>query len=103
MVLEDIIAYLLEQVLDIFLNALLYPLNSFFAMVGHWISVIIDPFVVLVGAMYGIFYSLYSFFTSFYRMFPEPYGAIFLLILTMVVSLRVYHFLKDISILGNKV
>lgn len=100
---DDITADLLEQFLSILLNSLLYPFERFFSMLLHWIMVIVNPFIVFIQAIYGIFYSLYSFFDAFYGMFPEPYGSIFLLILTIVVSLRIYHFLKDISILGNKV
>jgi hypothetical protein len=103
MVLDDIISGLLEQLINILLYAILYPLYLLFSMLVHWIMIIVDPFVLFIQALYGIFYSLFSFFVTLYQMFPEPYGAIFSIILTVVVSLRVYSFLKDISILGNKV
>lgn len=89
--------------LDSLLNALLYPFYSVLHMIWGWIVIIISAITGLYNAIMGLFSILVSFITSVSDiMFPGQWGTFIVIGLTIVFALRVYYFLKDVSIGGFK-
>lgn len=97
------IAEALSQFLKEILNFFLYFLQSVIGFIIDVIRLFIDPFVGLVDNILILFDSLYTFITGFLSFLPSPWLALMLLMLVIVVGLRLYSFLKDISIHGYKV
>lgn len=87
-----------------FVNALLYPLNSFFSMIWGWISLILNAVLGLYHSIILFFNSITSFITSISSiMFPGTWGTLILIGLSIVFLLRLYYFLKDVEIMGFKI
>lgn len=82
----------------------LYP----FQLISYWTTTIInlvwDTFIDLIVSMWGIFYVYETFSrTLLIAMIPNLWTSIILLGLIIAFVLRLYYFLKDISILGFSV
>jgi hypothetical protein len=93
-----------SQFLGDLLSALLYPLQ---VIIEH-LRIILDT---VVSAFYGLIVSFLAFFDAVYFLisgvitswFPSMWLIPIFLMLSIVFLLRLYWFLKDVSILGNKV
>ncbi len=92
--LEDFFTDVLSQFLETLLHAILYPFNSLFDMVGHWIDIVFTSLTALVTSINSLAFTTISFFAALFNMFPQPYGTIITLALTLVVALRVYFFIR---------
>ncbi|WP_406656161.1 hypothetical protein V7O62_09890 [Methanolobus sp. ZRKC2] len=94
----------LGQFLEEIINFLLYILQTIIDQILKLINAIISPFVGLLGSITALFDSVYSFVSSLFSLFlPSLWVAIMLLMLFIVVILRIYSFVKDISIGGFKI
>lgn len=85
------------------IHAILYPINALFQMVWGWITLIIDAIMSVYTAITGLFSTVTGFLTSVSSMlFPGTWGTMIMIGFSIVVLLRIYHFLKDVSIAGFK-
>lgn len=81
-----------------------YPVQVIFYWLDNIITLIWNVFVDLLTAWWGIFDIMYTHVsTSIVCFIPSMWSIIILLGLTIVFTLRLYYFIKDISILGFKI
>lgn len=90
--------------LEIIVHALFYPLT----MVSYWMSsilgLIFDPFIEFTNNMMIWDNLVFDFiFTVLGSILPFTHAIILFTGITIVLIYRVYHFLKDIHILGNSI
>ena len=97
------LAEALSQFLSEIINFAMYVLQSIIGLILDIINLIISPFIGLSRAIMALFDSVYTFVTAYLSFLPSPWLVLMLLMLTIVVALRLYSFLKDISIHGYKV
>lgn len=88
----------------ILVHCFFYP----FQVIFYWFSIILkliwNTFVNLLTAWWDIFNVLYDFLSDMLTsLFPSMWSVIILLGITIVFTLRLYYFIKDISIVGNKI
>lgn len=97
----------LSEIVDGFFTliyAVFYPVQCLLSMFLGWINIIYTAFVDLVTAFTALFNTVYSFISTISTMlFPGTWGTLILIGFMIVFSLRVYHYLKDISIAGFKI
>lgn len=83
---------------------LLYPIQVLFYWIGNTLKLILNTFVSFFSTLWNTFDILYSFLSNtLMSLFPNIWTTIILLGITIVFLLRIYYFVKDISILGNKI
>ncbi|SFM90783.1 hypothetical protein [Methanolobus profundi] len=93
-----------EQFLSELLYALLYPLEVIFRHLTNIIQIIIGAFVGLISSLFTFFNSVYSMISTFVSLWmPSVWIILILIMLGIAFVLRIYWFLKDIEILGNKI
>jgi phage-related protein len=93
----------LADLLAAIIHAILYPINALFEMVWGWITLIIDAIMSVYTAITGLFSTVTGFLTSVSSMlFPGTWGTMIMIGFSIVVLLRIYHFLKDVEIAGFK-
>lgn len=83
---------------------LFYPLQVSFYWITSILGAMWNPFIDFFGAFAVINSTLFNHVTSsITSMLPSAWTLIIILGLTIVFTLRLYYFVKDISILGFKV
>lgn len=98
------IAEYIGQAVKTLVNCLLYPFQCIFTGLINIVLIIIDVFKSLIITMWDTFDIIYDFiYNLFTDLFPNIWITLVLLGLTIVFLLRIYHFIKDISIVGNKI
>lgn len=94
----------LSDAVETVVTVITYPFVAFINFVIGLVYLIWAAFHGLFNAFMGLYHTLSSFFVSFMSgMFPSSISGIMLVCVLIVVMLRIYFFVKDISILGNKV
>ena len=105
--LEDLgksIATYISEALEALINALIHPFIYLITWIGNIIKLIFDAFTNLFSTIWNTFNILYDFTSNiFSQLFPCVWTTIILLGITIIFLLRLYYFIKDISILGNKI
>lgn len=99
-----VICIYISQAIEVLVDCLFYPLERIF----YWLSAILN---LIIECITGIINSLWNIFTIIYDFIGCIFSAIlpytlFLIIatgLTIVFLFRIYHFIKEIEILGNKI
>jgi len=100
MVLEEV----LQSLLDLLLSAILSVLDFIFGGIYDIILQIWNAFVALYQAFYGLIMSVIDLFTDFLgALFPSAWVALMVIMALIVFVLRIYHFLKDVSLWGFKI
>lgn len=83
---------------------LFYPVQVSFYWISSILGVIWNPFIEFFAAFAEINSTLFNHLTtSIYTMLPATWTLIIILGLTIVFTLRLYYFVKDISIFGFKI
>lgn len=99
----SIAEYISQGVYSI-VSCLFYPVQVIFYWMDNIITLIWIAFIDLLTAWWGIFDIMYAHVsTSIVSFIPSMWSVIILLGLTIVFTLRLYYFIKDISILGFKI
>ena len=90
--------------LEQLLAALLYPFQAFIEMVLYWVVYVLNLFSSFLSSLYGLFGQV-SVFIAEFMLNLIPYFWLFLILLgfSIVFILRIYHYIKDISIAGFKI
>ncbi len=84
-------------------QAVLYPFNAVLHMVWGWIMLIVNAVLALYSAFTNFFTSIIVFIQTISSvMFPGEWGTLIVIGLSIVFALRIYSFLKDVSIGGFK-
>ena len=98
------IAEYISQAVYTLVQCIFYPIELIFCWIGNILKLIINSFIGLFDSLWNIFDMLYIFSSNTLNsLFPNIWTTIILLGLTIVFLLRLYYFIKDISILGNKI
>ena len=99
----SIAAYISDAVIAI-LMGLWYPFGLILSWIDYVVTYVYSAFVGLISAL-GVSSSLiYSFLSSsLTSLFPSSWVVVLLLGVSIVVVLRLYFFIKDISIAGFKI
>lgn len=98
------IAGFISDAVYILVNTITYPFIFFFTQINNIFKLIYSAFTGLFNTIWDTFNILYEFTTNlFTSIFPSLWTTLILLGLTIVFCLRLYYFIKDISILGNKI
>lgn len=98
------IASYISQAVQLLLSALFYPVQLVFYWVGHIVNSMYLSFVGLVSAFYSTFSMFYDFLVNhLFLFFPSAWTFIIMIGFTLVFLLRIYSFVKDISIAGFKI
>ncbi|WP_406657397.1 hypothetical protein V7O62_02260 [Methanolobus sp. ZRKC2] len=93
-----------EQFLRELLFALIYPFKVILESIWGIISLLIGSFVGLVGNFFALFNALYTLVVTFFTAWiPSPWLVPIVSMLIIALVLRLYWFLKDVSIHGYKV
>ena len=93
-----------SQFLRELLFALLYPLQVIFEHLRNVLDIIISAFSGLVNGFFAFFDAVHFLISGIITSwFPSVWIVPIFLMLSIVFLLRLYWFLKDVSILGNKV
>lgn len=83
---------------------LLYPLEIMFFWIGNTLKLILNVFIDFFASLWATFDILYLSISNMTNsLLPHTWSLIILIGLTIVFTLRLYYFIKDISILGNKI
>ncbi|WP_406656623.1 hypothetical protein V7O62_12295 [Methanolobus sp. ZRKC2] len=95
---------LLQSFLNLILYAILSVIDFIFGGIHEIIMQIWTAFAELYQAFYGLIMSVVGLFTDFLgALLPSAWFALMLITMLVVFVLRVYHFLKDVSIAGFKI
>lgn len=102
--LAQAISSFISQGIETLIDCLFYPVQRIF----YWLSTITD---IIINSIMGIINSFWDMFTILYNfisgiisdMLPYTFTVIILLGLTIMFLLRLHKFLKEVSIMGNKV
>lgn len=98
------IAEYLTQGIYTLVYCILYPIQVLFYWIGNTLKLILNTFVAFFATIWNTFNIMYDFLSNtLTSLFPNVWTTIILLGLTIVFLLRIYYFVKDISILGNKI
>jgi hypothetical protein len=93
-----------SQFLRELLYALLYPFQVIVEHLRNVLDIVIDAFYGLVTTFLAFFDAVYFLISGIITSwFPSMWLIPIFLMLSIVFVLRLYWFLKDVSILGNKV
>lgn len=90
----------LSDLLDILLHALIYPFTRISELVGEIIGVIYDTLYGLYSSIDRLGDVVYNFLSSVVDILPGPWATIMLLMITLIIVLRLYYFIKSIKIAG---
>lgn len=100
----DLLSIDFEQFLRELLFALIYPFKVILESIWSLISLVIGSFVGLVGNFFALFNAVYNLVVTFFSAWiPSPWLVLIVLMLIVTFALRLYWFLKDVSIHGYKV
>lgn len=100
---DGLITYLVELLLEL-LYGVFYPVVCFFRIFINVVVYIWRTFYNLFESMYDLFDSVYSYISTYLGLiFPSAWTYLLCLGLLIVFVLRIYHFVKDISIAGFKI
>jgi len=98
---------LFEQLGDLLYNAvymILYPFISFINMSLNAVIRAFQSLLDLWAALSGLLSSVTTLITAFLGVcFDYAWTSLILLGISIVFILRIYYFLKDVSIFGNKI
>lgn len=70
------------------------------SIINHIINVFIELYIALTGLITNVYNYISNLFTG---ILPYSWITLILLGFLLVGILRIYHFIKDISIFGNKI
>ena len=85
-------------------SCLFYPVQVLLYWIDNIMKLVWNIFVELLSSWWCIFDIMYSYVsTSIVSFIPSMWSVIILLGLSIVFTLRLYYFIKDISILGFKI
>jgi hypothetical protein len=85
-------------------NLILYPFIKIFDEMGKMAALIYNTVSAFINMFIDFFNAVYQFLaTILTNFFPYSWVAVFLLAVALVAALRVYSFLKDVSIFGWKI
>jgi len=91
------------DLIEAIIYALFYPIQALFSMIWGWISILIDSVVSVYTSITTLFNTIYFFLSTVASiLFPGTWGTLILIGFSIVVLLRIYYFLKDVSIAGFK-
>lgn len=94
----------ISQAIEILINAIIHPFKYIIIWLGNIVKLIFDTFVALFNTLWNTFDIMYNFISNLLTgFFPNIWTTIILIGITIVFLLRIYYFIKDISILGNKI
>lgn len=94
----------ISQAVQTIINCFLYPFQCIFTWIKNIITLIIDSFTSLISTIWNTFDIIYDYIYNLLTLlFPNIWVTLILLGVTIVFLLRIYHFLKDIHILGNSI
>jgi len=94
----------ISQALEALINAIIHPFFYILNAVGVIIMLILNGILSLLSALWATFTIMYDFISTVFTGFmPNLWTTLILLAITIVFLLRLYYFVKDISILGNKI
>jgi hypothetical protein len=98
------IAEYITQGIYTLIYCILYPIQILFYWIGNTLKLILNTFVAFFTTMWNTFNIMYDYLSNtLTSLFPNVWTTIILIGLTIVFLLRIYYFVKDISILGNKI
>lgn len=100
--LEGLKEYLSSLLISL-LKALWYPIDAFFYNLWYIVVYFYNVLVAFLQAIYGLLAAIKVYLYSSISFLPSPWVALLLVAVSVVVLLRIYYFLKDISIVGNKI
>ena len=102
--LAQAISSFISQAIEILINCLFYPFERVLYWLGAIINLFIECFVGIISSLWNIYTILYDFLSSILvSIMPYTLTVIILTGITIVFLFRIYHFIKDVSILGNKI
>lgn len=91
-----------------FLNQLIsyifYPIITFFVDMYTAIIGAVNEVIGLITDIYSLGLTVINFVTGFLSLFLiDVWTTMIIIQITVIIILRVYYFIKDVSIMGNKV
>lgn len=87
-----------------FLKALFYPVTAFLTIFIEQAVQVWHVFYSFVTALTGLFNTFYSLVHTYFSLaFPSIWVVVIMIGLLTVIALRVYSFVKDVSIFGFKI
>jgi len=100
---EELINYL-GSFLDAIFSMILFPIVKFFILIFVSVVTVYNAFVGFINAFYGLFTNIYGNIGSYISdVLPSPFVALLMLGISIAILQRIYFYVKDISILGNKI
>lgn len=102
--LADSISNYISLAVEIIVGTLFYPVT----MISYWgssiLNLIFEPFIEFADNLMVWNNLLFDFLLSVLaNILPLTHGLILFTAITIVLFYRLYHFLKDINILGNSI
>lgn len=98
------IALYISEGIEALINAFIHPVIYLITWLGNIVKLIFNAFINLFSTIWNTFDILYNFVSNILTgLFPNIWTTIILLGITIVFLLRLYFFIKDISILGTKI
>lgn len=96
--------YWISDAVSVIVNAVTYPFLKLFEIFQSFIVNIWDSLHSLVVNLVDLFALVTGFVYDFFvGIFPSTWTALFMASLTLVIALRIYYFLKGVSIAGFSV
>lgn len=98
------IAVYISQAVESLVNALTHPFIYSVIWMENIIKIIINSIIGMLNSIWNTFDILYIFLTNLLvSLLPNAWTTIILIGVSIVFLLRLYYFIKDVSILGNKI
>lgn len=93
----------ISQALEILIDCLFYPINRIFYWLSEILKMIMNAITGIIDSLWYIYEILIDFLYHIISSFL-PYTLLIIVFigLTIMFLFRIYHFVKEISILGNK-
>ena len=94
----------ISQAIEVLLNCLFYPFERVLYWMGAIIGLILNCITGIIDSIWNIFTIIYDFTGNLLATFlPHTLLLIVLTGLTIVFLFRLYHFIKNVSIIGNSI
>lgn len=98
------LANYISQMLELLLNCAWYPFQLLFYWLSAIFTLVFNTFTGFINILWNNMSTVYSFFIdTLLNILPYKISVVIFLSLSIIFIFRLYHFLKDISILGFKI
>jgi hypothetical protein len=101
--LAQAISSFISQAVETLVFCIFYPVERLFFWFNNIITLIINCVLGIIDSLWNIYNILFDFiYTNIQLMLPYTFTVLIMIGITIMFLFRLYHFIKEVEILGNK-